>query len=158
MDIMTTTSSRLSQATITTMMPRLSPIRPNTEELYKYATETQISLPSITLHPQGIIANLLQTYPDREFVKTLITIATYGARIGYQGPIVFRRYPNHKSAIAYANVISESIQSELNKGRIQEPTKLSTRYFCSPIGLVPTKIYGFQTGWRIRIRQQWNPQ
>jgi hypothetical protein len=51
--------------------------------------------------------------------------------------------------IVHANIINESIQSELNKGRIKELMKLPTQYFCSPIGLVPKKIDSLQTGWRI---------
>ena len=100
-----------------------------------------------SLHPQGI-AQLLRHYPDKQFVDNLVTIAQYGTRVGYEGPLVRTQRPNHSSAYANVNVIDEIIQSELAKGRIMEIPSLPSQYFCSPIGLVPKKSDGIQTGWR----------
>ena len=104
--------------------------------------KTHLPLPPIPLRPQGI-AELLQHYPDKRFVDNLISIATHGARIGYEGPSTSTRRPNHASALMHPDIINASIQSELEKGRIKELTDLPKHYFCSPIGLVTKKI-----GWR----------
>ena len=100
-----------------------------------------------SLHPQGI-AELLRHYPDKQFVDNLVAIARYGTRVGYEGPSVRTQRPNHSSAYSNFNVINETIQSELAKGRIMEIPSLPSRYFCSPIGLVPKKSDCIQIGWR----------
>ena len=114
---------------------------------FNVVTKTHLPLPPIPLRPQGI-AELLQHYPDKHFVDNLISIAIHGARIGYEGPPASTRRPNHASALMHPDIINASIQSELDKGRIKELTDLPKHYFCSPIGLVPKKIDGAQTGWR----------
>jgi hypothetical protein len=58
------------------------------------------------------------------------------------------QHPNHKSATSHTDTIEAHIKSELSKGRIKVLSQLPTHYFCSPIGLVPKKQDGIQTGWR----------
>src|SRR5204862_5901012 len=59
------------------------------------------------------------------------------------------RRPNHHSTIAQAATITNTIDSELRKGRIREITSLPDHYFCSPIRLVPKLSDGVQVGWRV---------
>jgi hypothetical protein len=103
---------------------------------------------SVTLRPQGI-AQLLQDYPNRQFVETLVSIASSGAHIGYEGsPRCSVQRPNHPSSLMNSEIITAAIESEVKKGRIKEVTSLPYHYFCSPIGLVPKLSDGSQTGWR----------
>src|SRR5439155_23950544 len=84
------------------------------------------------------------------FVDTLVSIASHGARVGYEGGSNRRiRRPNHHSTIAQAATIMNTIDSELRKGRIREITSLPDHYFCSPIGLVPKLSDDVQVGWRV---------
>ena len=77
-------------------------------------------------------------------------IATHGARIGYEGPKVCVRRTNHRSAYENADAVNETIQKELENGRIRILEALpNDRYYCSPIGVVPKKSDGVQTGWRV---------
>lgn len=96
------------------------------------------------------IAQLLKTYPNRRFVDTLTSIAISGARVGFQGdPVARTQRPNHSSAFDHPEIIGESIQAELQKGRIRQIPDLPPNYFCSPIGLTPKYTDGVQTGWRV---------
>ena len=122
--------------------------RPNTTMHFDVSNVDSSTRTKSSLHPQGI-AQLLRHYPDKQFVDNLVTIAQYGTRVGYEGPLVRTQRPNHSSAYANVNVINEIIQSELAKGRIMEIPSLPSQYFCSPVGLVPKKSDGTQTGWRI---------
>ena len=104
--------------------------------------------PANVLNPKGI-AKLLKLYPDKRFVDTLTAIATSGARVGYEGPILGQtRQPNHTSSFLHSDVVTNQIQNEVMKGRIME-VNLPSNYFCSPIGLVPKLSNGIQTGWRV---------
>ena len=47
------------------------------------------------------------------------------------------------------------IQSELGKGRIRELTSLPESYYCPPIGLIPKKLDGEETGWRMIFDLSW---
>jgi len=70
-------------------------------------------------------------------------------RVGYEGsPSAQTRRPNHASAFAHSHIVTDSIQSEIAKGRIKEVETLPANYYCSPIGLVPKLSDGKQTGWR----------
>jgi hypothetical protein len=101
------------------------------------------------LNPSGI-AELLQRYPDKRFVDTITTIATSGARLGYEGSLLGQtRRPNHASSFSHADVITDQIQNEISKGRIKEIADLPSNYFCSPIGLTPKITEGTQAGWRV---------
>jgi len=52
------------------------------------------------------------------------------------------------TAYVHSHVISDSIQNEIEKGRIEEIHSLPANYYCSPIGLTPKQTDGKQTGWR----------
>ena len=103
---------------------------------------------SVTLQPQGI-AQLLRDYPNPQFVETLVSIASSGAHIGYEGSLHRTvQQPNHSSSLMNSGAITAAIESEVKKGRIKEVTSLPHHYFCSPIGVVPKLSDGVQTGWR----------
>lgn len=100
---------------------------------------------TVSLRLQGI-AQLLKSYPDKEFTNTLITIATSGARIGYEGNLYCQiRKSNHHSTRAHAHIITASIESEIRKGRIRQIASLPDRYYCFLIGLVPKMSDGAQS-------------
>jgi hypothetical protein len=93
---------------------------------------------------------LLESYPNRRFVDTLTSIAISGARVGFLGDCVGKtQRPNHSSAFNHPDIISESIQVELRKGRVRRISDLPPDYFCSPIGLIPKYTDGAQSGWRV---------
>jgi hypothetical protein len=128
---------------------RISERRPNDYLLFAASTGEPLSTQT-SLDPKGI-ANLLSGYPDKKFVDTLVGIASSGARLGYEGPqdpqVISK---NHRSAFIQADVITKSIQSEIEKGRMKElPHLPDGHYFCSPIGLIPKTADGVQTGWRV---------
>ena len=58
------------------------------------------------------------------------------------------RQPNHASAFAHPQIVTDSIQAEIAKGRIKEVENLPANHYCSPIGLVPKMSEGKQMGWR----------
>src|SRR5436190_9676270 len=60
--------------------------RPNTDATFSVSLSTEPLLPSMAnvLRANGI-ADLLKTYPNQRFVDTLTSIATPGARVGFQG-------------------------------------------------------------------------
>ena len=110
---------------------------------------TNLTLPPGTpLRPQGIM-KLLSNYPDQMLVDTLTSIATYGVRIGFKGPYTRIQRPNHKSTKTHADTIETAIQNELKKERIRQIDTLPDHYYCSPIGIVPKRTDGTQTGWRM---------
>ena len=110
---------------------------------------TTLELPSISLRPHAI-ASLLRHYPDPKFTHTLALISAYGTRLSYEGSTTVRiRRPNHSFANVHPEIIDSTIQSELHKKRIRHIASLPNYYYCSPIGLVPKKIDGVQTGWRM---------
>ena len=130
-------------------VPHSSTTRPNDHLLFEASSGESLSTPA-SLNPQGI-SHLLRNYPDKRFVDTLVSIASSGVRIGYEGDLDSRTESrNHRSALKQVDVITKSIQSEIDKGRIKEiPALPSDRHFCSPIGLVPKMTDGVQTGWRL---------
>jgi len=103
--------------------------------------------PLSSLHPIRWLS-LLRHYPDAEFPSLLAGIATYGARVGYNGPFLRIRGRNHSSAVRISSEITENIQSELSHGRILPVHSLPQFYVISPIGVVPKISNGVQTGWR----------
>ena len=110
--------------------------RPNTDLLFLSGDKPLPSSSANVLRAAGI-AELLSQYPNQRFVDTLTSIVTHGIRVGYEGSLSGRtRRPNHSSSYLHVDVIKNSIQSELKKGRIKQ-VQLPTDYFCSPIGLVP---------------------
>ena len=140
----------------TTGLSRLLPLligeRPNTDASFSVSFGSDLSLPpsvANVLRPDGI-AELLKNYPNQRFVDTLTSIAISGARIGFQGQTSGRvQCPNHTTASAHPQIITESIQNELRKGRIKQISDLPDDVFCSPIGLVPKQANGVQSGWRV---------
>jgi Reverse transcriptase (RNA-dependent DNA polymerase) len=83
-------------------------------------------------------------------VDTLLSITLHGTRIGFEGKPSRRvRRQNHSTAFVHPRTISESIQKEVEKGRVKEVASLPINSFCSPIGLVPKSSNGVQTGWRV---------
>ena len=67
------------------------------------------------------IALLLKTYPNQRFVDTLTSIAISDVQVGFQGnPVGRTQRPNHSSALIHPEVISESTQAELRKGRVKK--------------------------------------
>jgi hypothetical protein len=124
-------------------------VRPNDHLLFDASSNEPLTAP-VSLNPFGI-SHLLQHYPDQHFTNTLVSIASSGARLGYEGSQNRRTLrPNHHSAFIQADTIAKSIQSEIDKGRIKEiPALPNDHYFCSPIGLVPKMTDGVQTGWRL---------
>lgn len=99
------------------------------------------------------ISKLLQAYPNRRFVDTLMSIVLTGVRVGFQGnPDGITQSLNHSSALQHPEVVRQTIQDEIRKERVVEIAESdlpSSGYFCSPIGLVPKTIDGVQTGWRV---------
>ena len=81
-------------------------IRPNTEPLFEYATETNLALPPVSLQPHGI-AQLLRNYPDPKFVENINAISTHGAGIGHQGPKVCIRSKSKLSGPLYTLAVLE---------------------------------------------------
>ena len=122
--------------------------RPNTDLLFLSGDKPLPSSSANVLRAAGIV-ELLSQYPNQRFVDTLTSIVTHGIRVGYEGSLSGRtRRPNHSSSYLHVDVIKNSIQSELKKGRIKQ-VQLPTDYFCSPIGLVPKLDDGIQMGWRV---------
>jgi len=130
-------------------VPLPSATRPNDHLLFAASSGESLSTPA-SLNPQGI-SLLLRNYPDKRFINTLVSIASSGIRIGYEGDLDCRtESKNHRSALKQVDVITKSMQSEIDKGRIKEvPALPSECHFCSPIGLVPKMTDGIQTGWRL---------
>ena len=125
--------------------------RPNTDGSFSASVSNEPLLPSAAnVLRAGGIAELLKTYPNQRFVDTLISIALYGTRIGFEGiPSGHVQCLNHSSAFAHPEIITQSIQNELQKGRIKQISSLPQDLFCSPIGLVPKETNGVQSGWRV---------
>src|SRR5579859_7716480 len=125
--------------------------RPNTTPRFPLVTPCDPSLlPPPSLNPQGI-RHHLRNYPDPAFPQLLSDISRFGVRVGYEGPSHARiRRPNHRSATVNPAILDDHITKELAAGRIQKvPLPLS--HYCSPLGLVPKKTDGVQTGWRMNF-------
>jgi len=59
------------------------------------------------------------------------------------------RSPNYPSIHNHAEVIYNYIEKDILAGRVRELKDLPPSFFCSPLGLVPKKRDGIQTGWRM---------
>ena len=126
-------------------------VRPNASLLFTGANPPERSgnMLSTSLCSSSI-RQVLQDYPDQSFTDLLCDIADYGAKIGYEGPDVRIRRANHHSAYSNANVVTDALQKEVEQGRVRILDTLpNDRYYCSPIGVVPKKSDGVQTGWRV---------
>jgi hypothetical protein len=91
---------------------------------------------------------LLSHYPSSQFPELLAGIITYGARVGYEGPLLQIHGPNHSSAFRIANEITKNIQTEVSADRVKPVTTLPHFYVVSPLGAVEKKSNGVRTGWR----------
>ena len=125
----------------TSLCPTSQDQRLNTDLLYPLNSSNILSSSTANvLHPQNI-AHLLQQYSNRQFVETLVSIATSGVRIGYEGsPSAQIHRPNHTSAFAHPEIIINMIQSEIKTKRIKEIKNLSTNYYYSSIDLISKSI------------------
>ena len=103
----------------------------------------QLPLPRIPLCPRGW-AELLAYYPVPAFRETLCEIASYGAKVGYEGPAQFIRQQNLASAKDAPGVIDEDLELNLQKGRVVETPEPGPKSIISPLGLVPKPSGGFR--------------
>ena len=128
----------------------LSQPRPNTEQLFELVTPSH-SLANVTdTSCADKIRHHLRLYPDQSLVETLVGIKVHGARVGFTGQATCLQRPNHPSIHNHMDIIDKYIQDEMATGRIHElQGPLPSVYFCSPLGLVPKKRDGIQTGWRM---------
>src|SRR5947207_345982 len=79
----------------------------------------------------------------------LAGIATYGARLGYEGIQSAKiRLKKHKSILEQLDILVEGINEDLKLGRIRVVDSLPKAYYISPLGLVPKTTAGLTTGWR----------
>ena len=129
----------------------LAQVHPNASLLFTGASPSDhSSQPFSTPLCSSSIRQILQDYPDQSFTNLLCNIADYGAKIGYEGPNVCIRQANHQSAYSNADVVTEALQKEVEQGRIRILETLpNDRFYCSPIGVVPKRMDGIQTGWRV---------
>lgn len=99
---------------------------------------------------------LFLLYVSECFTKSLITIS--GARVGFQGnPSGQIRRLNHSSAFAHPEIITESIQNELQKGRVKQISDLPQDLFCPQPALPQNKRTAFNRdgeSYFIRILRQ----
>jgi hypothetical protein len=122
--------------------------RPNTTPSYPVYTRCPSHLrPESQLVPEHWQL-LLAQYPDPSFIDNIAGIATYGARIGYAGPLHQIVSENHASALRIPSEIDQNIASELAASRIAKIHTLPSSHISSPLGAVPKKANGIQTGWR----------
>jgi len=105
-------------------------------------------VPKHTLNAKGIL-QLLEHYPNQRFPQILAGIATYGARLGYEGTqSATIRQKNHKSVFEQPIVVEEGINEDLKLHRTRVVDSLPRAYYISPLGLVPKTTAGTTTGWR----------
>ena len=105
-------------------------------------------MPKHTLNAKGIL-QLLEHYPDQRFPHILAGIATYGARLGYEGTQSAKiRLNNYKSVLEQPNTLEEGINEDLKLHRTRVINPLPKAYYISPLGLVPKTTAGITTGWR----------
>ena len=116
--------------------------------MFKVFTPVESHLrPTSSLNPNQW-RKLLQHYPDSQFPELLTGIATYGARAGYEGPLLCIRGPNHSSTFRISDEISANIQAEVSTRRVLEIPSLPQFYVISPLGAVEKCANGIRAGWR----------
>src|SRR4030095_14521328 len=108
------------------------PIRPNTRLPFNVVTPCNPDLvPKHTLNANRIL-HALKDYPDRQFPHTLAGIATYGARLGYEGPSKVQiLLKNHKSAFSQPGVLDKGIAEDLILERTRIVDSLPSDYYVS---------------------------
>jgi len=92
--------------------------------------------------------SLLALYPDPDFAEIIAGIAEYGARVGYEGPVLRIRGRNHHSVLRIPTEITDNIVSEVAIGRVKEVLMLPQFYYISPLGAVQKRLNGALNGWR----------
>jgi hypothetical protein len=113
-------------------VPLPSATRPNDHLLFAASSGELLSTPA-SINPQGI-SRLLRNYPDKRFVDTLVSIASSGVRIGYEGDLDCRtETKNHRSTLKQVDVITKSIQirAELKRSRPCRVTVISVSRTCA---------------------------
>ena len=125
------------------------PARPNTNLPFIAFTPCDVDLvPKHTLNAKEIL-RLLQHYPDQQFPQMLAGIATYGARLGYEGTQTATiQLKNHKSAYSQPGILDESIDQDIALNRTSAANTIPNAYYISPLGLVPKTTARKITGWR----------
>ena len=146
-----TEASKNAQADATSSTSVPNQARPNTEQLFELVTPTPYSFTNVaSASSTDKIRYYLHQYPDQSLVDTLVGIKIYGARVGFTGQATGLQRPNHPSIHNHMDIIDKYIHEEMAAGRIHElQGPLPLKYFCSPLGLVPKKRDGIQTGWRM---------
>src|SRR5579859_6763853 len=131
---MSTSDTELVPTPMTSRLTERAPTRrPNTTSSYPTFTPTVGLEVHSTLKPDRWDL-LLKHYPDPEFPKIIAGIARYGARVGYEGPILRIQRPNHSSVLRIPSEISQNIAAEVESSRIQEIHSLPQFYYVSPLG------------------------
>ena len=92
--------------------------------------------------------SLLKHYPDPEFPNIIAGISRYGARVGYEGPIVRFRGCNHPSVLRIPTEITQNIATEVAAARVHQIYTLPQFYYISPLGAVEKRLNGTFSGWR----------
>ena len=100
-----------------------------------------------------VLASLLSTHPDHDFVSYILRGLSGGFHVGFDERMVHLRssHRNHPSSLANRTVVSTYIQEEAVAGRMIGPLSTPAQHLvhCSPIGLVPK---GRNTGqWRMIV-------
>ena len=89
----------------------------------------------------------LAHYPDKAFVKQLISNLVHGCAVGYNGPQFAANAKHLSSALQHPSIINESLKKEIEAGRIlgpfTDPPLPNLR--CSGLGAIPKQ----DGGWRI---------
>ena len=101
-----------------------------------------------------ILARLLRSHPDQEFVSFIVNGLADGFHVGFSpgSPLAPSSTRNHPSSRANCQIISSYIREEVSLGRmvgpIPEDVALSWGVHCSPIGLIPKSQPG---QWRMIV-------
>jgi hypothetical protein len=121
--------------------------RPNTVPNFKTFEPTIGIEVQSTLKPDRW-QSLLKHYPDPEFPNIIAGISRYGARVGYEGPMVRIRGRNHPSVLRIPTEITQNIATEVAAARVHQIDTLPQFYYISPLGAVEKRLNGTFNGWR----------
>lgn len=118
--------------------PRISlPLRPNTDPRCNVPSPFSDTPIRSSLKPDAW-QFYLQSYPDREFVKTLLHIITYGASVGFVGTSKPQNCKNLRSMLDYNDFVSQKLQDSISKQHVHSPfpSPPLPDFICSPLGTV----------------------
>ena len=121
--------------------------RPNTTPNFQAFNSTIGMEVQSTLKPDRW-QSLLKHYPDPEFPNIIAGISRYGARVGYEGPIIRIHGHNHPSVLRIPTEISQNIATEVAATRVHQIYTLPQFYYISPLGAVEKRLNGMFSGWR----------